>query len=51
MIICGIFIIMKEQLKIMKMIRKSALPQNRVERPAKGCGYRRPQNRRDLTDE
>lgn len=33
---------------IYKMIRKPVPPPTRVERPAKGRGYRRPQNKKEL---
>lgn len=34
------------QLELLKAIRKAALPQNRIERPVKGAGYRRRQKHR-----
>jgi len=38
---------MKDQLAIYKSIRKPVPPTTRVIRPEKGCGYRRPRNKKD----
>jgi hypothetical protein len=35
---------LKSQVEALKSVRKQALPQNRIIRPMKGGGYRRPRN-------
>jgi len=42
---------LRNQIEVMKSIRKVGLPQNRIERPQKGGGYQRPRNRKELSDE
>ena len=42
---------MKTQIEAYQSVRKPATPPTRVIQPAKGGGYRRPANRKELTDD
>jgi len=39
---------METAMKIYKMVRKPTPPPTRIERPLKGRGYRRPQNKKEI---